>query len=281
MNALIDLTTCSEYMTINIGGQDHQIKLSGTIEDPYFCGKDICKVLGYTDIKKALQKHVKSKHKKELSELWSKETPLTYHSGKAVYFNKKGLEQLIARSRLCGPDVLQKLTEEFSLNLSITPRDEHVHIEAIERAFSDLKMYKQFKVGNYRTDLYIEEYDLVIECDEHNHTDRDPQTEKTREEYIKFRLQCDFIRFNPDAKNFSIFTVINTIHKHIMKKKDDEMRKKMAKKDSEMRKKENETRKKIAEKDDEIKNLKWTIKSQEKSLVKKNQKIKILKEQLE
>jgi prophage antirepressor-like protein len=43
-------------MTITIGGIEHHIKLSGTIADPYFCGKDVCNVLGYKDSKDALQK---------------------------------------------------------------------------------------------------------------------------------------------------------------------------------------------------------------------------------
>ena len=45
MNALIDLGKCREYMTINIGGKNHQVDLSGTIEDPYFCHNDVCGVL--------------------------------------------------------------------------------------------------------------------------------------------------------------------------------------------------------------------------------------------
>jgi len=32
-------------MTVTIGGKDHQIRLSGTVYDPYFCGRDICNVL--------------------------------------------------------------------------------------------------------------------------------------------------------------------------------------------------------------------------------------------
>ena len=45
MSALIDLGKCREYMTVTIGGKDHQIRLSGTVYDPYFCGRDICNVL--------------------------------------------------------------------------------------------------------------------------------------------------------------------------------------------------------------------------------------------
>jgi very-short-patch-repair endonuclease len=79
-------------------------------------------------------------------------------------------------------------------------------------------MFKQFKVGRYRVDLYIDEYDLAVECDEYNHRDRDPRKEKEREEFIRSELDCEFIRFNPDCKNFSIFKVIGIIHKFILER---------------------------------------------------------------
>ena len=224
MNALIDLTKCREYITITIGGKNQQVKLNGTIEDPYFCNKDVCDVLGYKDYKNAIHRYVDKDEKKTLKELgFSNENPkgkinlnLTHNDGQAVYISKKGLEQLVSKSKVCGPDVLQKLVETFDLNLSITPRKEHVHLEAIEQSFSEVEMFKQFKVGKYRVDLYIEEYDLVVECDEYNHSERDPQKEKEREEFIRSELDCEFIRFNPDCKNFSIFKVIGNIHKFIL-----------------------------------------------------------------
>ena len=41
MNALINLKDCREYMTITLNNKDHRIKLSGTIDDPYFCGRSL------------------------------------------------------------------------------------------------------------------------------------------------------------------------------------------------------------------------------------------------
>jgi prophage antirepressor-like protein len=34
-------------MVVTMGGKDHHIKLAGTTEEPYFCGKDVCETLGY------------------------------------------------------------------------------------------------------------------------------------------------------------------------------------------------------------------------------------------
>lgn len=115
--------------------------------------------------------------------------------------------------------------EEFDLNLSITPRKEHDHLEAITQSFSEVQSYTQFKVGQYRVDLYMEDYDLIIECDEYNHRDRDPQREQEREDFIKSELGCEFIRFNPDCKNFSIFKVIASIHNFILSKETEKLKK--------------------------------------------------------
>jgi len=123
MNALIDLTKCREHLTINIGGRDHQIKLCGTIEDPYFCGRDVCEVLGYSNIQKALYENVKPKHKQTLQGLdtlvqpmlvqpgggctsLGSFKPLTYNEGKSVYINEPGLYSLIMNSNA-------KFAEEF------------------------------------------------------------------------------------------------------------------------------------------------------------------------
>jgi prophage antirepressor-like protein len=64
MNALIDLENCRESMTISLNGVDHAVRLAGTIEEPYFCGKDICDILDHKDFKYALKTHVPLKYKK-------------------------------------------------------------------------------------------------------------------------------------------------------------------------------------------------------------------------
>jgi prophage antirepressor-like protein len=128
MNTLIDLGKCREYMTVTIGGKDHQIKLAGSIEDPYFCGKDVCKVLGYSNTKKALEIHVKSKYKKDLGSFDPKELgpilgpnslgsnePLTYHTGKVVYVNEPGLYSLIMHSKASFAEEFQDMVYETIL----------------------------------------------------------------------------------------------------------------------------------------------------------------------
>jgi prophage antirepressor-like protein len=67
MNALINLNDCREYTTITLNNENHQIKLAGTPDDPFFCGLDICKILGYQNPKKILHENVKDKNKHGLA----------------------------------------------------------------------------------------------------------------------------------------------------------------------------------------------------------------------
>ena len=109
----MNLNECREVMKVMVDDMVYLIKLAGTTEEPYFCGKDVCEVLGYKDIKKALQEHVKSKYKKELKGLvglggvsppnsmvlGNPNISVGYHDGKAIYISEPGLYGLIMASR--------------------------------------------------------------------------------------------------------------------------------------------------------------------------------------
>jgi very-short-patch-repair endonuclease len=64
---------------------------------------------------------------------------------------------------------------------------------------------------NYRVDLYFPDQRVVVECDEHDHDDRDPEYERRREEDLKRALNCTFVRFNPDADDFCLAKLISRI----------------------------------------------------------------------
>ena len=58
---------------------------------------------------------------------------------------------------------------------------------------------------------------MAVEVDEYGHCDRDIEYEDERERKLKERLNCVFIRINPDEPNFSINRSRNEIHRHIKK----------------------------------------------------------------
>jgi prophage antirepressor-like protein len=118
---------------IVLDGKDHFVKLQGTTDEPYFCGKDVCAILGYANIKKALLEHVKPKHKRDLKEfelgpgvgpnsdsqnqvkLGETIDNIGYHDGKAVYISEPGLYSLIMHSKAPFAEKFQDLVYETIL----------------------------------------------------------------------------------------------------------------------------------------------------------------------
>lgn len=92
---------------------------------------------------------------------------------------------------------------------TISLRQEASCLLTITKAFVQLQMKVQYQVGPYRIDLYIPKYKLAVECDENDHIAYLGQDETARQTFIESALGCTFIRFNPDAQDFNIGTVIN------------------------------------------------------------------------
>lgn len=94
-----------------------------------------------------------------------------------------------------------------------TKREEQI-IYGVRASFPDLHIYKNFKVGSYHVVLYIEEHNLVVDYDS-----RQEGYDTCREEFIKSQLHCEFIHIPPrSSTEFSIFSIISAVHKHIMQK---------------------------------------------------------------
>ena len=75
-------------------------------------------------------------------------------------------------------------------------------------AFEGENVQTQYSVLGYRIDLYFHDYKLAEEVDEKGHEIRQKALEKELSE---------FIRINPDEKDFNIFKTINEIHRYIKK----------------------------------------------------------------
>lgn len=115
------------------------------------------------------------------------------------------------------------IAKKFSIPLKFIKEREYATI--ISKSFAEYECIQQFFVpredkSGYFIDLYIkgDDKNIAIEIDENGHSSYDEEFEKAREQYIKEKLGCDFIRFNPDCKNFNIGTVINKIRATTSKK---------------------------------------------------------------
>jgi very-short-patch-repair endonuclease len=107
----------------------------------------------------------------------------------------------------------------FGLNImsNINITKEQKYIYQIKKVFEDEKMIEQYYYKGYKIDLYFNEYNIAIECDEFDHTNRNINNEKKRESLLIKKLNCIFIRFNPDEINFDINNVLSQIYKNIKK----------------------------------------------------------------
>ena len=94
---------------------------------------------------------------------------------------------------------------------------ENQTIGFIQNCFKDIyETKRQYMIGNYKTDLYFIKNKLVIECDENNHSDRDPIKEREREDFIISKKNY-IIRYNPNVENFDLSNVIKIILQFLIK----------------------------------------------------------------
>ena len=81
----------------------------------------------------------------------------------------------------------------------------------IKKAFAACEPIEQYTVGCYKVDLYLKGVKIAVECDEHGHRGFEKAKESFRQSYIEKSVDCKFVRFNPDAQEFDIMTVIARI----------------------------------------------------------------------
>ena len=94
-------------------------------------------------------------------------------------------------------------------------RKEAGTIHTIQKVFEGISMKQQFSIGSYRIDLYFSEDKLAIQWDEHDHKDRYINYERRGQAFIEDLLNCKFIRYNPDAEDFTTERVLNKIFQYI------------------------------------------------------------------
>ena len=98
-------------------------------------------------------------------------------------------------------------------------RNEASTLYTKQKVFEGISMKQEFSIGFYRIVLCFPEHKLAIDCDEHGHKDRDINYEIRRQTFIEDQLNCKFIRYNPDAKDFTIERVLNKICQYIYQKR--------------------------------------------------------------
>ena len=183
--------------------------------------KEICQSLKYhRETGHVIRDHCSCeniRHKYELVGLADTSVQWPKNSQKYdIYINEEGVHELVLKSTMSNATDFAKV---FGINVHDHKylSKERETLSYILTAFKGQEMKEQYTVDGYRIDLYFPTHKLAIECDEFGHKDRDIGYEVTRQKYIETKLGCTFIRYNPDDKDFDIFSVMNSIMKYIYK----------------------------------------------------------------
>jgi very-short-patch-repair endonuclease len=195
--------------TFHFQGKEIQIKIVDN--EPWFLAADIAKALTVKDTSRMIEN---ARVKENEKNIFPNKTRGCER--KKLFVTRLGLKKVLANSKKANA---AQLSESLGLEMSIYTKVEASHIGNIRKAFKDILSIDEYAVGKYNVDLYFPSFNLVIECDQNNHNDYNKQTEKERENYIKDKLGCTFIRFNPDEPGFMIGDVIYKISKFIQKHK--------------------------------------------------------------
>ena len=73
--------------------------------------------------------------------------------------------------------------------------------------FESLGPIKQYRCGVYHIDLYFPAQKVAVECDE-SHDQYCPIKEHQRQEFIERTLECRFVRYKPQAADFSVYSLM-------------------------------------------------------------------------
>lgn len=139
--------------------------------------------------------------------------------------SKRGSPRQIVLSKKGAIKIAEKLPNEKAANFLAGEGIEKKHkitheshyIETIIEAINKLTpAIKQYAVDGYRIDLYLPDLKLAIECDEQGHKNYNIVRHELRQNYLEEKMQCQFIRFDPDKEDFNVGTVINKIFLKIL-----------------------------------------------------------------
>ena len=183
------------------------INIKGTIDAPLFQANQIAALLGISNI------HTTIKDFNEDEKVICKHNTAGGDQN-IVFLPVNGVKRLIVNSR---KPIALDLAREIGMDIFNykVAAVETVTLRQIMEAFNGEEMVLQNKVDAFYTDLYFPKYNLTIECDENPHRFSVAKDLK-RQQHIQAKNGGGFIRYAPQTKDFSIFKVINQIHKFIL-----------------------------------------------------------------
>lgn len=194
----------------------------------WFKAKDICLFLKYMDTKRSVNRLVSKNNKMSLKNLKLINNNIlfvqkTFVDAQTIFINQNGLVEILLKSNK--PNAID-LAKYFGINVNqkVTRKEIDIVRELdLFCKFANIESKHLYTVNKnsknrYIIDYYLPKYKIAIEIDEFDHKDRNAKYETKREQFLKKRLKCKFIRCNPDDPDFSIMEIIGKIHSVILRK---------------------------------------------------------------
>ena len=158
----------------------------------------------------------------------------------SMYVHEDILIPIIMQSRLSDSKTIKFRTDLGFNQINLILKKEQSVLESIKDAFEGEDMQTQYTVIGYKIGLYFHKHKLAIQVDELGHVDRNLNNETERQKALEKKLNCVFIRINPDEKDFNIFKEINQIYRHISQSKEES---KIKEQENKIKEKENKIKK--------------------------------------
>lgn len=188
----------------------------------WYVAMDISNLLGYSQNDTKVFKHVIKDDKMFIAPFRYQHLSKIKEDGgilmlppvtRILLVNEEGLKKAITKSKQ--PNAIE-LAKMFGINVSTnlyTTMQQETSYAIMNAIPIDWQI--EYWIEPYRIDLYSEKYKLAIECDEYEHTDYQLDQEQIRQFYIEEKLDCTFIRYNPNEDNFNLFEVLGKIFTYI------------------------------------------------------------------
>lgn len=179
-------------------------------------------ILSLNTSKCKLAEHLKKNYKENIHYIIEQSNIRGVKGGrpKINYLVTEKTFELLKNSYNLRSRYIVNLSENINNVNNIAMCIENQTIGFIENSFKDvINIIRQYKFDKYKVDLYFPDFELVIECDEENHKNRNPIEEKTRQDFILSRCKI-MLRYNPNSNNFDFSLVLKEIFKILFKKND-------------------------------------------------------------
>lgn len=146
-----------------------------------------------------------------INNLIKRNPELSKHFTKSSYISSRGRCEKQFEIDDSGAEIL---TNKFKYNVR-SSRFEYKYLNEIEDFLNlmSINYVEQYRIGNYRIDLYIPKFNLAIEIDEKEHKYKQGY-DTIRQKYIEKQIHCTFIRINEgESCGSAIARIVKELYK--------------------------------------------------------------------